>query len=136
MIPGNDDAIRSCQVVLGALGDAIGERRGEWQAEFEAKQAEEVERRRKEDEERKPTQGSRGEGHAAKPRRPPASPSRSRVPEATWKGDAPKEDPELPPRGGRGGRPAVADRVATAAGRAEAGPRAACRARGTRRGCR
>lgn len=101
VIPGNDDAIRSCRVVLGALGDVIGERRGEWQAEFEAKQAEEVERKRKEDEERaKKEAEEKARREAAKAA---GEPEPEPVPEATWKGEAPKEDPELPPRGGRGG---------------------------------
>ncbi|MBI5310759.1 MAG: 30S ribosomal protein S2 [Actinobacteria bacterium] len=101
VIPGNDDAIRSCRVVLNALGEVIGERRGEWQAEFEAKQAEEAERKRKEDEERaKKEAEEKARREAAKAA---GEPEPEPVPEATWKGDAPKEDPEMPARGGRGG---------------------------------
>ncbi|MFY9265309.1 MAG: 30S ribosomal protein S2 [Solirubrobacterales bacterium] len=112
VIPGNDDAIRSCKVILGALGEVIGERRGEWQAEFERKAAEEAERKRKEDEERAKKEAD--EKARLEAAREAGEPVPEPLPEATWKGDAPKEDPEPPPRGrggpggprggGRGGR--------------------------------
>ncbi len=102
VVPGNDDAIRSCRVILNALGEMIADRHGEWKQEFEAKQAEEAERRRKEDEERaKKEAEEKARREAAKAA---GEPEPEPVPEATWKGEAPKEDPELPPRGGRGGR--------------------------------
>ncbi len=53
VIPGNDDAIRSCQLVIGTIGEAIESGAGSWRAQEEKRIAEEMERRRKEDEERK-----------------------------------------------------------------------------------
>ena len=53
VIPGNDDAIRSCQLVIGTIGAAIDEGAGAWRAQEERRIAEEMERRKKEEEERK-----------------------------------------------------------------------------------
>jgi small subunit ribosomal protein S2 len=52
VIPGNDDAIRSCELVIGALGQAIEGAAAQWRAEEERRRAEEEERKRREDEER------------------------------------------------------------------------------------
>ena len=52
-IPGNDDAIRSCELVIGTLGTAIEGAAAQWRAEEERRRAEEEERRRREEEERK-----------------------------------------------------------------------------------
>jgi small subunit ribosomal protein S2 len=53
VIPGNDDAIRSCELVISTLGEAIEGAAARWRAEEERRRAEEEERRRKEEEERK-----------------------------------------------------------------------------------
>jgi small subunit ribosomal protein S2 len=53
VIPGNDDAIRSCELVIATVGSAIEEGAGAWRAKEERRLAEEMERRRKEEEERK-----------------------------------------------------------------------------------
>jgi small subunit ribosomal protein S2 len=53
VIPGNDDAIRSCRLVIGTIGGAIDEGAGAWRAQEERRIAEEMERRKKEEEERK-----------------------------------------------------------------------------------
>lgn len=99
VIPGNDDAIRSCKVVLGALGAVISDRHSEWQTEFEAQKAAEAEKKRA-DEEAKAAK----EAEEKARREAAGEPEPAAQPEATWVGEAPKEDPELPPRGGRGGR--------------------------------
>jgi small subunit ribosomal protein S2 len=52
-VPGNDDAIRSCSIVIGTLGAAIEGAAGKWREEEARRKAEEDERKRKEDEERK-----------------------------------------------------------------------------------
>ncbi len=51
-IPGNDDAIRSCDLVVSTIGTAIAEAAGEYRQAEEQRRAEE-ERKRREDEERK-----------------------------------------------------------------------------------
>ncbi len=53
VIPGNDDAIRSCQLVIGTIGGAIDEGAGTWRVQEEKRIAEEMERRKKDEEERK-----------------------------------------------------------------------------------
>jgi len=53
VIPGNDDAIRSCQLVIGTIGAAVEEGAGTWRVQEERRIAEEMERRKKEEEERK-----------------------------------------------------------------------------------
>jgi small subunit ribosomal protein S2 len=60
VIPGNDDAIRSCELVIRTVGEAVSQAASAWRteeerrrAEQERKRAEEEERRRREEEERK-----------------------------------------------------------------------------------
>jgi len=53
VIPGNDDAIRSCLLVIGTIGGAIEEGAGAWRAQEEKRLQEEMERRKREEEERK-----------------------------------------------------------------------------------
>jgi small subunit ribosomal protein S2 len=52
VIPGNDDAIRSCELVISTLGEAIEGAAAQWRAEEERRRAEEEERKRREEEER------------------------------------------------------------------------------------
>jgi small subunit ribosomal protein S2 len=53
VVPGNDDAIRSCQLVIGTIGGAIETGASSWREQEERRIAEEMERRKKEEEERK-----------------------------------------------------------------------------------
>ena len=53
VIPGNDDAIRSCELVVSTIGTAIETGASAWRVQEERRLAEEMERRRKEEEERK-----------------------------------------------------------------------------------
>ncbi len=53
VIPGNDDAIRSCELIVSTLGKAIENGAGAWRAEEERRRAEEEERRRRDEEERR-----------------------------------------------------------------------------------
>jgi small subunit ribosomal protein S2 len=53
VVPGNDDAIRSNELVIGTIGGAIESGAGAWRQQEERRIAEEMERRRKEEEERK-----------------------------------------------------------------------------------
>ena len=52
VIPGNDDAIRSCAVIARAIGESVGEGAGVYRAEQERLRAEAEERARREAEER------------------------------------------------------------------------------------
>jgi small subunit ribosomal protein S2 len=53
VIPGNDDAIRSCQLVIGTIGKAVEDGSSSWRVQEEKRIAEEMERRKKDEEERK-----------------------------------------------------------------------------------
>ena len=53
VIPGNDDAIRSCELVIGTIGGAIEEGSSAWRVQEEKRIAEEMERRKRDEEERK-----------------------------------------------------------------------------------
>ena len=53
VIPGNDDAIRSCELVIGTIGQVIDEGSSAWRVQEEKRLAEEMERRKKDEEERK-----------------------------------------------------------------------------------
>ncbi len=53
VIPGNDDAIRSCELIIGALGSSIEGAAAQWRAAEEKRRAEEEEKKRREEEERK-----------------------------------------------------------------------------------
>ena len=74
VIPGNDDAIRSCQLVIGTIGGAIETGAGAWRVQEEKRIAEEMARRKKDDEERKKREEEekarhRGRGGGQKSRR-------------------------------------------------------------------
>jgi len=53
VVPGNDDAIRSCQLVIGTIGKAVEDGSSSWRVQEEKRIAEEMERRKKDEEERK-----------------------------------------------------------------------------------
>src|ERR1700742_1405081 len=53
VIPGNDDAIRSCQLIIGTIGSAVEEGASAWRVQEEKRIAEEMERRKREEEERR-----------------------------------------------------------------------------------
>jgi small subunit ribosomal protein S2 len=53
VIPGNDDAIRSCELVIGTIGGAVEDGSSSWRVQEEKRIAEEMARRKKDDEERK-----------------------------------------------------------------------------------
>jgi small subunit ribosomal protein S2 len=53
VIPGNDDAIRSCELVIGTIGQAVETGSGAWRQQEERRIAEEMERRKREEEERR-----------------------------------------------------------------------------------
>jgi small subunit ribosomal protein S2 len=52
VVPGNDDAIRSCKLVIDAIADVVGARASRFRAEEEAARREREERERREAEER------------------------------------------------------------------------------------
>lgn len=82
-IPGNDDAIRSCDLVISTIGSAITEGSEAWQAveekrrreEEERQKREEEERLKREEEERARKEAAEAAGEGDKTESPPAGPS-------------------------------------------------------------
>ncbi|MGH2980798.1 MAG: 30S ribosomal protein S2 [Solirubrobacterales bacterium] len=53
VIPGNDDAIRSCELAIRTVGEAVEQGSSAWRTEEERRRAEEEERRRREEEQKR-----------------------------------------------------------------------------------
>jgi small subunit ribosomal protein S2 len=101
-IPGNDDAIRSCKLIVDAIGDVVAERASVFRAEEEAARREREEQERREAEERALREAEEQERREAEERArreaeeagfspdEPATPSGTR-PEAAAGAGAPRE---------------------------------------------
>jgi small subunit ribosomal protein S2 len=94
VIPGNDDAIRSCQLVIGTIGAAIEEGAGAWRVREERRLAEEMERRKKEEEERK----KREEEEKARVEAEEARKKAAEEAAAKKAAEAPPVQPKAPPQ--------------------------------------
>jgi small subunit ribosomal protein S2 len=105
VIPGNDDAIRSCKLIIEALGNVAAERATVYrQAEEERRQAEEARRRQEEDERQRREAEEKARVEAAEQARkeavergeiqaePPAQPEPARRPVPVPAGDEGDED--------------------------------------------
>jgi small subunit ribosomal protein S2 len=115
-VPGNDDAIRSCSLVIGTIGEAIETSAGAWREAEAKRRAEEEERKRREDEERKRREAeekakreaaaaakAQAEADAAaaaqqQQQAPPAAPQQPAAPEATEQPEAPTPTPTENPQ--------------------------------------
>jgi len=82
VIPGNDDAIRSCELVIGTIGSAVEEGAGAWRVQEEKRIAEEMERRKREEEERKKREEEEKERVAAEEARKKAEEEAERARQA------------------------------------------------------
>src|SRR5919112_5773352 len=110
VIPGNDDAIRSCRVAINAVADVVNERSTRFRAEEEAARREREEQERREAEERAQREQEDRERQEAEERArreaeeagfspdEPATPSGTR-PEAAARAAAPRERPTFDPDG-------------------------------------
>jgi small subunit ribosomal protein S2 len=96
VIPGNDDAIRSCELVIGTIGTAIESGASAWRVQEERRLAEEMERRRREEEERK----KREEEEKARQEAEAAAQTAAAAAEAPAAADAPAEQPPAIEGGG------------------------------------
>ncbi|MEO8092669.1 MAG: 30S ribosomal protein S2 [bacterium] len=114
-IPGNDDAIRSCNMVIGTLGEAIEDAAGTYReveakrrAEEEARrQREAEEKRRREEEERARKEAEKeaaekaaAEAEAAKADAPKGETPPAATPPAATQADAPAQAPPAPAKEG------------------------------------
>jgi small subunit ribosomal protein S2 len=98
VIPGNDDAIRSCDLIIRTLGEAIEGAAARWRAEEERRRAEEEERRRKEEEERKRREEEEKAKQEAEEKAKAEAEAKAQA-EATAKAEAKAKEatPEQPP---------------------------------------
>jgi len=97
VIPGNDDAIRSCELVISTIGAAIETGASSWRTQEERRLAEEMERRRREEEERK----KREEEEKARQEAEAAAQTVAAVAAASSPGDAPAQQQPPATEGGR-----------------------------------
>ena len=107
VIPGNDDAIRSCQLVIGTIGSAVEEGAGAWRVQEERRLAEEMERRKKEEEERK----KREEEEKARVEAEEAKKKAAEEAAAKKAAEAPPVQPKAPPQAPQGQAPRAAGPV-------------------------
>jgi len=109
VIPGNDDAIRSCELVIGTVGSAIEEGAGAWRVKEERRIAEEMERRKKEEEERKKREEEEKERVAAEEAAKKAAEAKARAAQAApQKGEGQSGQPAGPVAAGDPPPPPVA----------------------------
>ena len=108
VIPGNDDAIRSCQLVIGTIGAAAEEGAGAWRVQEEKRIAEEMERRKREEEERKKREEEEKERLAAEEAAKKAAEEAERAKQAqAQQQQAQQQAPAQPaPPQGQSGQPA------------------------------
>jgi small subunit ribosomal protein S2 len=114
VIPGNDDAIRSCKVIIEAIGNVVAEQHARFRAEEEAARREREEQERREAEER-------AKREAEEAARKEAEEQAAREAEAQAAQAA--GGPPAPPQGG--GAPPPAAQAAQAAGGQPAPPQGA-----------
>ena len=115
VIPGNDDAIRSCDLVIGTLGEAIEGAAAKWRAEEERRRAEEEERRRKEEEERKRREAEeKARQEAEEKAKAEAEEKAKREAEAKAKAEAEQAAPEQPAEEASAAEPATEQAAAEA----------------------
>ena len=101
VIPGNDDAIRSCQLVIGTIGAAIDEGSSAWRVQEEKRIAEEMARRKKDEEERKKREEeekARVEAEEAKKAAAEAEAQAKATADAQAKAAATPSQPPAPPK--------------------------------------
>jgi len=128
VIPGNDDAIRSCQLVIGTIGTAVEEGSSAWRVQEEKRIAVEMERRKKDEEERKKREEeekARVEAEEAKKAAEDAAKTKAAQDKAAAQAKAaPTPAPTAPPTPAPTAPPTPAPTVTSPAPTAEPGPTA------------
>jgi len=103
VVPGNDDAIRSCDLVIGALGSAIEGAAAKWREEEARRRAEEEERKRREEEERKRREAEEKARQEAEAKAKAEAEAKAKA-EADAKAQAAAKQTEAPPEAARAGQ--------------------------------
>jgi small subunit ribosomal protein S2 len=103
VIPGNDDAIRSCGLVIRAIGESASEAAAAWREAEERRRAEEeAERLRREEEQRRREEEERARKQAEEEAAAAAAESRSGEQQAEEAEGQPRSEPQAPSRSGGG----------------------------------
>jgi small subunit ribosomal protein S2 len=124
VIPGNDDAIRSCELIIGTIGKAVEDGSSSWRVQEEKRIAEEMERRKKDEEERKKREEeekARVEAEEAKKAAEEAAKAAQATAQAQQKaqqvqGQAPKSQQQQAPRQPQAQAPQAQGQTAGGAG--------------------
>src|SRR5829696_4532792 len=103
VIPGNDDAIRSCELVISTLGAAIEGAAAKWREEEARRRAEEEERKRREEEERKRREAEEKARQEAEAKAKAEAEAKAKA-EADAKAQAAAKQTEAPPEAARAGQ--------------------------------
>ena len=122
VIPGNDDAMKSCRVIAAAIGDVVAENYGQFRAEEEAarKEAEEAQRRAAEErarriaEEQAAKDAAAAEAEAVKTQADGGGDrqvAEAQVAQAVQDAGRPQPDPVVPQKANKEVAPANADNV-------------------------
>jgi small subunit ribosomal protein S2 len=94
-IPGNDDAIRSCKLIVDAIADVVGERHAQFRAEEERARREREEQERREAEERARREAAEREAREAAEREQREAQERQAAEEAKRAQDAAAAGPGM-----------------------------------------
>ena len=127
VIPGNDDAIRSCQLIIGTIGSAVEEGAGAWRVQEERRIAEEMERRKREEEERRKREEEekvRLAEQQAKQAEEEAAKQAAAKAEAEKQQKAVAAQAQAAPKGGQPAGPAAAGTASSSQAAREAAPAA------------
>src|SRR5215204_152817 len=103
VIPGNYDAIRSCDLVIGTLGSAIEGAAARWRQEEARRRAEEEERKRREEEERRRREAEERARLEAEEKARQEAEAKAKA-EADAKAQAAAKQTEAPPEAARAGQ--------------------------------
>src|SRR3954470_20327092 len=99
VIPGNDDAIRSCDLIVGGLGSSIEGAAATWRAAEEKRRAEEEEKKRREEEERKRREAEEKAKQEAEEKAKAEAEAKTRAAaEEKAKAQQPEPDKQAPPQ--------------------------------------
>jgi small subunit ribosomal protein S2 len=130
VVPGNDDAIRSCYVIARAIGDGVAEGSMAFRAEEDRARQEAEEQQRREAEERQRREAEAQAAREAEARAAAEAEARAQATTAEGGGDRAAAEAEVAEAVQEGGRPqpdpetAVAPQAQAATPRADAGPEA------------
>jgi small subunit ribosomal protein S2 len=107
VIPGNDDAIRSCELVIRTVGEGVSEAAAAWRTEEERRRAEEERKRAAEAERKRREEEARKEAEAAAEAAAREAEAQPQEAQAQEPSGAPEQSPAAPSDASGGEAPAA-----------------------------